>query len=479
LRAGTKRSELAVALVLLLVACTGTPGATPAVTEAFAPPELAAALRRPKHVVLVSIARLTPDRYDVSAGKPPDMQTLANLAAAGVTAQSVATVTPASMYPAHASLVTGRSAAVHGISADLQLGKRGMRGARHWHASTLAVPSLFDLAGRAELRVASLAWPSTVGAPIPLLVTDVVPTRPGESWLGVLADSSTPGLLTFLEKFGGADPAADAEGPERDAVITRTACELLASQAPPHLTMLRLSQTVSPVALHGKDSAQARDAFGRADAELGSLLECMTRIGVIEESAVLAVGDHGVLPVHTVVAPNAVLEREGLIELDLKGSVVAWSAIARSNGGTTFVYATDERRALRARTALALQGERTRAFRVVSAGEMLSSGADREAWFGLEAEPGFYFSDATRPPLLGAAALRAVGGYLPERSEMDTGFVAWGRGLRTSVRIPRMRLTDVAPTVARLLGLEFDDGESRDFDGRPLVGILRVPATKR
>ena len=62
---------------------------------------------------------------------------------------------------------------------------------------------------------------------------------------------------------------------------------------------------------------------------------------------------------------------------------------------------------------------------------------------------------------------------------MDTGFVAWGRGLRTSVRIPRMRLTDVAPTLAHLLGVEFADSETADFDGRPLVGILRVPATRR
>ena len=243
--------------------------------------------------------------------------------------------------------------------------------------------------------------------------------------------------------------------------------------------MLRLSQTVAPIALHGLDSAEAREAFANADSLLSALLNCMTRAGAIEDSAVLVVGDHGVLPVHTVVAPNAVLEREGLLQLDKRGGVTAWSAIARSNGGTTFVYAADERRALHARRVLSAQGERTRAFRVLTAGEMLASGADREAWFGLEAEPGFYFSDSHRPPLLGAAALRAVGGYLPNRREMDTGFVAWGRGLRTSVRIPRMRLTDVAPTVARLLGLEFDDTESVGFDGRPLVGILRVPVTRR
>ena len=35
---------------------------------------------------------------------------------------------------------------------------------------------------------------------------------------------------------------------------------------------------------------------------------------------------------------------------------------------------------------------------------------------------------------------------------------------------PQLSLTDVAPTIAKLLGLRLDDG----LDGRPLVGILRA-----
>lgn len=472
-------AAIAAALSLSLSACSGAPVSSLSEPDGFTPPNLAAALRRPDHVVLVSVARLTSDRYRASSSREPDMPTLAKLAAAGVAADAVSSVTPASTYPSHASLVTGRTAAAHGISADLQLGKVGIRGARNWHASTFSVPSVWNLAERAELRVAALAWPSTVGAPIPMLVTDVVPTRLGEKWLGVLSDSSTPEVLTLLERFGAGDAEADAEGAKRDSVLLQTACALLSSPVAPKLTLLRLSQTVSPVALHGSDSEEAREAFARADSGLAALLNCITRIGLIENAAVLVVGDHGVLPVHTVIAPNAALEREGLIQLDRRGGMAGWSAIARSNGGTAFVYAANESAALRARKVLAARGDSTRAFRVQSASEMLASGADRKAWFGLVAQPGFYFSDVARPPLLGAAALRAVGGYPPSLSEMDAGFVAWGRGLRTSVRIPRMRLTDVAPTLAHLLGVEFADSESADFDGRPLVGILRVPATRR
>ena len=56
---------------------------------------------------------------------------------------------------------------------------------------------------------------------------------------------------------------------------------------------------------------------------------------------------------------------------------------------------------------------------------------------------------------------------------MDAGFVAWGRGFRSGIRVPSMRLTDLAPTLARLMGLELTAA-----DGRVLVGLLDVKPTR-
>jgi hypothetical protein len=50
---------------------------------------------------------------------------------------------------------------------------------------------------------------------------------------------------------------------------------------------------------------------------------------------------------------------------------------------------------------------------------------------------------------------------------MGPGFVAWGRGVSPGVRIPWMRQSDVAPTLAQLLGVELQPG-----DGRALVGLV-------
>jgi len=132
---------------------------------------------------------------------------------------------------------------------------------------------------------------------------------------------------------------------------------------------------------------------------------------------------------------------------------------------------------VKARGVLVAAAARTRAFRVVSASEMLELGADPDAWFGLEAEPGFAFGNAPRLPLQRPAAIRGAGGYFPNRAEMNVGFVAWGRGVRSGIRVPRMRQADVAPTVASLLGLDLGD-----TDGRVLIGALTtsdsVPARR-
>jgi hypothetical protein len=155
-------------------------------------------------------------------------------------------------------------------------------------------------------------------------------------------------------------------------------------------------------------------------------------------------------------------------------SIKSWSALSRANGGTAFVYAKTDEAAVGARRALTAEAARSRSFRVVGAEEMLAKGADPEAWFGLEAEPGFGFGNQIVGPVLQPGARRGVGGYLSRHPGTEAGFVAWGRGIRPGVRVPVLRQADVAPTVARLLGIDLGE-----VAGRAVIGILSTPVTKR
>jgi len=458
--------RLAALLAPALVACALPGGQAPG--DGGRLPELPPEPGRPALVVLISVAAMTPDRY---RGADPAMPSVARLAAAGVAAAEVEPVAPAARAPAHATLVTGRRPAGHRVASDRLLGERGVRGEGYTHASQLRGPSLWSVAAAAQRPAAALGWPTTTGAAIPLLLPDVETVRRGSSWLQELADKSTPWLHELAGRLGGAAPGTAGPGPARDATLVGVACEVLASPAAPALLLLELGQAGPALAASGPGAPETARALAGADAEIERLLGCLARAGRLAASAFIVAGDHGAVDVHSALAPNALLEEAGLLSRDERDPALrGWRAIARSNGGSAFVYARSEGDALRARRALEAGAEASGAFRVVSAEELLALGADPEAWFGLEARPGYVFTDGAGAPAEAPTALRGAGGYLPGRAEMGPGFVAWGRGVARGVRVPWMRQIDVAPTVARLLGLVLDAA-----DGRPLAGALNLP----
>jgi hypothetical protein len=450
------------ALALAGCGALGGPAGPPQPEAATGAPAFAApAPGPPAHVLLVTVAGLTPRRYLEAGGGMP---VLAGLARAGAAADRVEPVAPPAAYPVHATYVTGRAPRGHAVTADRLLGDHGVRQERFTHASYVQGPTLWDAVVASGGSVASLDWPATVGARIPLLLPDLASARDPRGQ-DVLAAASP--WLRDLATESAVDLARPS--PARDAFLVSAACTLLASPAPPRLLLLRLTQTEPVLEARGPFAAQADAAFAGADAALGDLVGCLEDAGRLAESALVVAGDRAVLPVHTAVAPNRVLADAGLVASDARGVVSAWRAIARSNGGSAFVYAVDAESALAARRALEAAADETGVFRLVTADEMIARSADPEAWFGLEADPGFALVDAAQGPLLAPAPVRGAGGYLAAHREEAPGLVAFGRGVRDGLRIPALRQVDVAPTLARLLGVELPQA-----DGRAFVGLLAL-----
>jgi hypothetical protein len=435
-----------------------TPRRTPIAERMAAFPEQPVPAAR---LLFVSVAGL-----DLSAWAAPDaMPTIAALAESGVVADRVDSIAPASAYPVHATLVTGRSPRDHGVPADRQIGRHGVRTERYTHATQLHGPSLWQLAVESRVPVAAFDWPVTVGANVDALLPDVTPRR-GERYADLLTSSASPALAAAVRDAGEAGEAAVPAGPARDRLLVDLACKTAAERRPA-LLLLRMTQTEPALLLDGPGSAAARAAFARVDAELARLLDCFDAAGLLRDAAVAIVGDRRFEPVHSVVLPNVALAEAGLVDLEPAGGVQSWLALARSNGGSAFVYARNEGHAVEAREVLEGLARRSGAFRVVPASEMSVRGADPDAWFGLDAAAGFAFGDESRGPVVGPAAFRATSGRLRPESAETPAFVAFGRGFRRGVRVPQMSQLDVAPTLASALGLTLPGAE-----GRALVGLL-------
>jgi hypothetical protein len=434
LRGRRRAVALAVLAALWALACAGGPRAAlaPAAREA-ALPEAAAAARRPERVVLVAIPGLEPAHYLPAPGAPPLLPELAALAEAGAAVESLRPVFPPALAPALVSLVTGSTPAAHGAISPRPVEGTGVGAPRPIAASAIAGETLWQAVSRAGGAAGAFDWPGSDGSPAAL-----------------------------------AAPAAPAEpGAARDAALVDAACALLAGPSPPRLLGLVLAQADVARAGAPPGSRALEAALAGADAQLGRLLACLGRAGRLATSAIVVTGDHGALPVHTAVRPNAVLAEVGLVTAH-KGSLLSWSALARSNGGSAFVYAAQEEDALLARRALEEAAAATGAFHVVSAQEMLARGADPQAWFGLDAAPGWVFEDGVTGPRLAPASQRSAGGYAPGEPRMATGLVAWGAGVRPALRVPELRQIDVAPTVALLLGVPLAGAE-----GSALAGMLQ------
>jgi hypothetical protein len=434
--------------------CALLPAAPPRIAQL---PALADGAGRPAHVVWVSVAGLSPDRY-LSRDAMPN---LARLASLGVAAEHVVPVAAAGVYPAHASLVTGATPAEHGIVADQLLGERGVRRAQPSHASLLRRATLWQSVAEAGGSVTSLDWPTTTGAEIASLLPDLAPQRAGEHWPALASAAATPWIG---ERVRTAPADVEQPGPARDALLVELACAAFAQG--PRLLLLRLRGPEAVLVATGPASADSAAAFSVVDELLVRLLRCAEQAGVVSQSAFVVTGDRAFAPVHTAVRPNVWLSGEGWITPQ-----GLWKAFAASNGSSAFVYADEARTALDARKILEARAQESGAFEIVSAEAMIALGVDPDAWFGLQAEAGFAFENTQSGAAIAPAPVLASAGALLGESAPPTGFVAFGRGIRPGVRVPRMTQLDVAPTLAALLGVKLDAAV-----GRSLVGLLRASA---
>jgi hypothetical protein len=349
----------------------------------------------------------------------------------------------------------------------------------------LEADTLWDAAiGRSVL---ALGWPTTVGARIELVLPEAQSSEVGRPWLDLMRGMSSPFVIHELEAIAAEalddqegvvaserDPASWPTPAEKDAALMEVACHVALSERDPALWLIRLNQTEAAQHSAGSGSVQLAEALRRIDQEIGYLVDCLEEVGQLADTAIFVVGDVAYRPVHTRVDPNVALVAEGLIGRDprVPSGVRSWLAIARTHGRSAYVYAKDAANALAAREILEIEAVRTAAFRVVSAAELTKAGVDPQAWFGLEAAAGFVIGDGLLRPMLRPSETRASAGALglPGDRAGAVGFVAWGRGIRLQVRVPRLELVDLAPTIAMLLGLRLDD----DIDGTALTGILRA-----
>ncbi|HEY7475999.1 MAG TPA: ectonucleotide pyrophosphatase/phosphodiesterase [Vicinamibacterales bacterium] len=400
-------------------------------------------------VVMISIDGLMPSRYTGNDGA--NIPRLRKLKDDGAWATGVVGVLPTVTYPSHTSLVTGVPPAVHGIFDNRILDPENRSNAAwYWYARQIQAPTLQGAARARGLRTGAVSWPVTVG----LDADYVVP----EFWR-----SSHPESLILLKAMSRPDDLLDAieiaEGhpfgwPQTDRHRTTIASYLLRTRRP-DLLLLHLIELDGAQHNNGPGTPEATRTLEKIDGYIGEIVDAIAQAGMAGRTQIVIVSDHGFLAVQQMLQPNAALKQEGLITANDRGTITDWKAYFHSSGGSGFIYlkdpadvATRDRVAkiletLKANPANGIQSIWTR-------DDLAKLGAHPDAAFGLDVVNGFYTGGGF-DALVKPSTSKGGHGFAPDRPELHSSFIVNGPRLAKRGSLGVIRMTQIAPTLARLL----------------------------
>ncbi len=361
------------------------------------------------YIILVSIDGL---RNEDLINPKLNLPTLKSLPDRGALVLNVESVYPSQSLPAHATILTGMLPSDHGIVSDWKFDEKIGRASteKYEAASDIKTDTIWQAAKRGGLKTAAINFPLVNEAEIDFNAQD------------------TSVVPTWIEKNR------------------------------PQLTMIRFDELANSIQRYGLGSSEAISALEVIDSSLRKISEAVERAGIMNETTFLIVSSHGYAKVEQEFRPNVILAKKGFLTLDTRN----WDATVRSSGGGAAVYLKDAKNEETAKEVAKLfeeihKQESSPIWRIISPKEAAKLGADSRAAFFLEAAPGFRISEQTSGKKLTEklnTAVQATSGYLPSRSEMRGAFIMAGKGIKPKTQIEYARLIDIAPTIARLLGLE-------------------------
>ena len=382
------------------------------------------------HVILITISGLRSDLVTGAESQRLNIPTIQALRTRGSYAVGIESVFPSQTLPAHASMITGSPPADHGVTSDYSFDQESASQSKELRKSAkeIRTETLFDAALRAKLITATAGFPLTADA-------------------------------TF--NFNQPESAVD--------FVKATAAAEIIENHRPNLLLVNFTSFDEAQRRYGLLSAESKRAMEAIDGLVKKIIDATENSRIAEETTFILVSDSGASKVEKEFNPNVLLAKKGWLASDDQGRITSWRAVAQSFGGSAAVFVKDpkdEGFIHEVETFFTQQAEKPDSpiWRIITRSEATKLGADPRAALYLDAAPFYAITAKTTGSSitnLTKGADRAARGYAPSRVEMRSLFVIAGKGIKSGAQTPYARLIDIAPTVAKLLGLEMKTARGR------------------
>jgi len=172
------------------------------------------------------------------------------------------------------------------------------------------------------------------------------------------------------------------------------------------------------------------------------------------------VSDHGFLPVSQGLRPNTLLREAGLLQVDEKGKITKWQAAFHASGGTAALHLNEGVPAdvvPRVRSLLAARlGDSASGLKEVLDQDAVRTMGGEDAALVLNAREGFVFQNTATGEWRSPTTTKGTHGHVPNRDELHASLILAGPGNPRRGDLGVVPMTRIAPTLARVLGIELD-----------------------
>ncbi|MBB5059319.1 putative AlkP superfamily pyrophosphatase or phosphodiesterase [Granulicella aggregans] len=415
---------------------------------------------------------VTIDGFPARALEDPrlPMPTLRSLAAAGAVSTGMQPINPTVTWPNHTAMITGVDASHHFVMANGLVVLPEDGGAPQiepWtdKAKLVHARTLYEAAAEKGLTTGQVDWVAIYGAKGVRWQFGEKPDMKDEIPQELIAQ----GIVTReqLEHFGDKSTPA-----WRDEIWTDAAVDIIERHSP-NLLLFHLLQTDSIQHQYGPLTSAAYAAYASADQCLRRIVEAARTAGNLDRTTFFILSDHGFATYTHTISPNVALVEQGLLKKQdgrYKGEV--W---IKAEGGAASLYIRDPHR--RAELLPKLKGCFSGVEGVAHVytndearklGIPAEADTDQAPLLYLTAAPDYAFGDDTSGALIRTNPVRGQHGYVNTMPEMQALFVASGSAIRSGVQLGPVSNLQVAPTIAKILGVQLPDAKQP-----PLSGILR------
>lgn len=396
------------------------------------------------HVILISIDGLSGGIFKDTVYQIPNLKSIHKN---GGYACNLSSVFPSYTYPSHAAMLTGTLPARSKICYNNKPNSNEW----YWFTKDIQVPTLWQALKRNGLTSAAIQWPVSVDTNINWNIPEIWDVDHPEDRITVSRKYATEGLVEEVE--ANATGKLDSTNMNElylslDSNSAKAAAYIF-KKYKPNLLAVHFACVDGAQHEHGLSHEKVKLALENADRSIGYILKAIEESGVKDSTTILIVGDHGFANIHTVIRPNIWLKQ---FNPDEKSPKVYF----RAAGGSAFLYIRDKKdSALVQEVKQILENvDEQQYFAVYDRKKLNVLGADSAAILALAAKPGYVFSGGTQRSITEQTS-GGHHGYDPNFPEMYTGFIAAGRGINNGAIIKEMCVTDIAPLIAKLLGIEF------------------------